>query len=321
MNLKEIRYFVHVARAGSFNRAAGELNIAQPALSRQVRKLEEELGVDLFVRHGRGISLTNAGSVLLDGAETINQLISRTSERVRAGGENVAGHIAFGVPPAAGLLIAPPAVQAFRKEWPHVSLHVREGISSSLQEWLLDRRIDVAVLHNPPPLDGVDIKPILTEQMVLVAPRLRGARPPFPGVKSVQIRDIIDLPLIMPCSPHSNRRLLDQAAVRNGVRLRLVFEVDSVVLTKAMVKRGQGCTILTLAAVQEEVARGEVYAYPIVRPPLTTTLSIATLREARPSRFIESLSGILGKVMRGLVADGTWHGASTRVMALAKSKA
>jgi LysR family nitrogen assimilation transcriptional regulator len=321
MNLKEIRYFIHVARAGSFNRAASELNIAQPALSRQVRKLEEEMGVDLLVRHGRGVRLTNAGSVLLEGAETINQMINRTSERVRAGGENIAGHIAFGVPPAAGLLVAPRAAQAFRKEWPHVSLHVREGISSSLQEWLLDRRIDVAVLHSPPPVDGVDIRPILTEQMALVAPRRRGFKPPFPGLKSVRIRDIVGLPLIMPCLPHSNRRLLDQAAVQNGVRLRLAFEVDSVVLTKAMVKSGQGCTILTLAAVQEEVARGEVYAYPIVRPPLTTTLSIATLRDASSSRLIESLSGILGKVMRGLVADGTWHGATTRGVTLSKTKA
>jgi LysR family nitrogen assimilation transcriptional regulator len=106
MDFKEVRYFLQVARAGSFNRAAHELNIAQPALSRQVRKLETSLGVDLFVRHGRGVRLTSAGSLLYEGAESIHHMVKRTTERIRAGGENLAGHVTFGVPPAAGLLIA-----------------------------------------------------------------------------------------------------------------------------------------------------------------------------------------------------------------------
>ena len=116
MDFKEVRYFLQVARAGSFNKAAHELNIAQPALSRQVRKLETSLGVDLFVRHGRGVRLTSAGSLLFEGAESIHHMVKRTTERIRAGGENLAGHGTFGVPPAAGLLIAPAAVESFRKE-------------------------------------------------------------------------------------------------------------------------------------------------------------------------------------------------------------
>src|ERR1700743_1165000 len=88
MDFKEVRYFLQVARAGSFNRAAHELNIAQPALSRQVRKLETSLGVDLFVRHGRGVRLTSAGSLLFEGAESINHMVKRTTERIRAGGES-----------------------------------------------------------------------------------------------------------------------------------------------------------------------------------------------------------------------------------------
>ena len=190
---------------------------------------------------------------------------------------------------------------------------MREGISSSLQEWLLDRRIDVGVMHNPPPVEGFEIRPVLAEQMVLIAPRKRGIDPPFPATtRSVRLRDIVDLPLIMPGAPHSNRRLLDQAAVQHGVSLRVTLEADSVVLTKAMVKRGLGYTVLTMAAVQDDVARGELYAYPIMRPPLTNSLSIVVLRDTRSSRFVGPLTRHLEKIMRDLVVEGTWQGAVIR---------
>ena len=84
MDFREIRYFAQVATAGSFSRAAKELRVAQPALSRQIRKLEQELGVDLLVRHGRGVRLTGAGSILLERAEQMIHLLRNTGDEVRA---------------------------------------------------------------------------------------------------------------------------------------------------------------------------------------------------------------------------------------------
>jgi LysR family nitrogen assimilation transcriptional regulator len=78
------------------------------------------------------------------------------------------------------------------------------------------------------------------------------------------------------------------------------------------VKRGLGYTVLTMAAVQDDVARGEVYAYPIMRPPLTNSLSIVVLRDTKSSRFVAPLTRHLEKIMRDLVAKGTWQGAVTR---------
>lgn len=313
MDLKEMRYFAHVARAGSFSRAASELRIAQPALSRQIRKLEDQLGVALLVRHGRGVRLTSAGALLLEGAETLSDFLSRLDERVRAGGDAAVGHVSLGVPPAAGLLILPPTVERFAAQWPQVTLHVREGISSSLQEWLLDGRIDIAVLHTPPPLQALTIAQVLREQMVLVAPAAdKSGAAHFPG-ETVRLRDLTEIPLIMPGLPHSNRRLLDQASIQHGVRLRIVLEVDSVALTKALVMRGMGHSILTAAAVQTEVAKGRLRAFPIDRPPLTSTLAIATLRTARTSPPADALKRTLRDVIHEFVDSGVWKGASRRV--------
>jgi LysR family nitrogen assimilation transcriptional regulator len=313
MDFKEMRYFAHVARAGSFSRAASELRIAQPALSRQIRKLEDRLGVALLVRHGRGVRLTSAGVLLLEGAETLSDQLSRLDERVRSGGDAAVGHVSLGVPPAAGLLVVPPTVERFAAAWPRVTLHVREGISSSLQEWLLDGRIDIAVLHTPPPLQALNIVQVLREQMVLVAPAAdsRGAVH-FPG-ESVRLRDLTEIPLIMPGLPHSNRRLLDQAAIQHGVRLRIVLEVDSVALTKALVMRGAGHSVLTAAAVHEEVAQGKLRAFPIDRPPLTSTLAIANLRSAQSSPPAEALKRTLRDVIHEFVDTGVWKGASRRI--------
>jgi LysR family nitrogen assimilation transcriptional regulator len=310
MEFRELRYFMHVAHAGSFSQAAGELNIAQPALSRQVRKLEESLGVELLIRHGRGVRLTSAGSVLLERAEAIAQMLRQTTEQMKLSHDVVTGHVSLGVPPAAGLLLIPTVVREFRARFPHVSLHVREGISSLLQEWVPERRVDVAVLYNPPPLESLDMQPLLHERMVLVGPPAGGAAPDRRG--TCQIKEIGELPLIMPSMPHNNRRVLEQAAIQHGVRVRIVLDVDSVGLTKALVKSGFGYTILTYASVHQEAERGELQVQFIDRPPLLATLSIVRLREERASRLPRELVRTVREVLRGLVEDGTWQGVVKR---------
>jgi LysR family nitrogen assimilation transcriptional regulator len=138
MELRELRNFMRVARAGRVSRAAGELRLAQPALSRQIRKLENELGVSLFTRHGRGVRLSAAGSLLLERAEAITHLVHQTGEEIREDRSPARYRITLGVPPAAGRLLIPPFVERFHQAWPQTTLHMREGVSSSLQEWLLE---------------------------------------------------------------------------------------------------------------------------------------------------------------------------------------
>ena len=132
MELKELRNFMQVARAGSVSRAAEELRLAQPALSRQIKKLEHELGVSLFTRHGRGVRLSAAGSLLLERAEAIAQLVHQTSEEIKDDRSPQRGRIVLGVPPAAGRILIPHFAERFQKAWPQTTLHMREGVASSL---------------------------------------------------------------------------------------------------------------------------------------------------------------------------------------------
>jgi len=310
IDIRELRSFIHIARLGSFSRAANDLHIAQPALSRQVAKLEEEIGASLFVRHGRGVRLTSAGASLLERAEMIVNLVAQTGEHVRTSKDNLTGHLALGLPPAVGTWVAPAIVEAFRNEWPAVGLHIREGLSSSLQEWVLDRRVDIAVVYNQPPLDALHVTPLNSEPMVLIsAPS--DARFLGPGGDSVTFRDVAELPLIAPAFPHADRRVLEQAAAQHGAHLHVALEVDSVSLTKELVAAGHGYAVITQTAVQGEIDGGKIRAIAIERPPIRSVVSIVTLREQQPSRLVQAASEIITRSMHNLVTEGAWCGYTT----------
>jgi LysR family nitrogen assimilation transcriptional regulator len=308
MELRELKNFMRVARAGSVSRAAEELRLAQPALSGQIKKLEHELGVQLFARHGRGVRLSAAGSMLLERAEAITHLVHQTAEEIKEDRSPQGGRVVLGVPPAAGRILIPPFAERFQKAWPRVTLHMREGVASSLQEWLIEKRLDIAMLHNPPHLEALSISPLLSERMWVIGPPAHRIRTGKPRA-SYRIRDLADLPLILPNMAHANRRLVETAAIEHGVRLRIKIEADSVAFAKAMVESGLGYTILTYAAVQDELLRKQLTIYPIVHPTLSTKVTIVTLRDKQLPKSIQDASALLHEVCRALVRSRQWAGA------------
>lgn len=307
MDVRELRYFLAVARFGSFSRAAEHLNITQPALSRQLKKLEEELGALLFVRSHQGVELTESGAMLLPQAESHIFQIQETARMIREQREQFAGQVVLGLAPTSGLIVAPDVLALFKARWPLATLVLREGISSSLEEWLMDRRLDVAMLHNPLPLEGVAITPILTERMVLV--QAPDAECDFKWGDTVTISELGRIPLILPSLPHSNRRLIERAASQHGAMLNVVTEVDSVPLVRSLVKQGFGATIMTYAGAAQDVKRGEVMAIPIDRPPMMSHVAVGMPREARSNWLVMQTAQILKGVISEVVERGAWPGA------------
>src|SRR3984957_4481496 len=302
-DLRELRYFHSVARTGNFGRSARELNVSQPAISHQVRKLEEGLGSQLLVRHGRGVALTPAGACLRDRLETIMQLLASPLDDAAAG--TVPGTVSLAVPAEAGPLLAAPLAREFRARWPNVALNIREGSGSELEEWVLHRRVDIAVVQDPPVLTDLEIWPILTEGLGLVAPvHSRAAEEHGP----LRLRDLIGESLILPGPQHWIRRRLDSAAQRHGIRLVPTMQVSSVASTKVMVRNGIGCTILPLTAVQDEVARGALAFRPISHPPLTSTCALVFRRQAT-NAVVGECADIARGAMTALAASGAWQGA------------
>jgi LysR family transcriptional regulator, nitrogen assimilation regulatory protein len=258
------------------------------------------------------VHLTSAGSLLLDRAEAIGYLIHRIGDEIKEDGNlRSGGSVVLGVPPAAGLMIIPPLVNRLRIDAPRLTLHIREGVSTLLQEWLVDQRIDIAVLHNPPALEALEIQPILAERMILVGPPAKRRDKTAEGRTSYRMRDLAELPLIMPSLPHNIRRLVEQAAIQHGVQLRVQAEVDSVAFTKLMVQEELGFSILTHAAVQAEIARGQLQGYPIEKPALWSTVTLVTRREKQLPQLTERVRFTLRSVIRNLVQSKRWASAKT----------
>jgi len=303
-DLRELRYFHSVARTGNFGRSARELNISQPAISHQMRKLEESLGTQLLVRHGRGVMLTPAGACLRDRLETIMQLLaSPLDEEVAAA--TVPGTVSLAVPAEAGPLLAAPLAREFRARWPNVALDIREGSGSELEEWVLHRRVDIAIVQDPPVLAELEVLPILTESLGVVAPvHSRMAE----GHGPLRLRDLTGESLILPGPQHWIRRRVDSAAQQHGLRLVPTMQVSSVASTKVMVRNGIGCTILPLTAVQDEAARGALAFRPISHPPLTSTCALAFRRQAA-NAVVAEFADIAREAMAALVDSGAWPGA------------
>src|SRR3954463_395306 len=197
MDLRQLEYFVRVAELGSFTRAATELDVAQPALSRQVRLLEVELRQSLLVRNGRGAVPTEAGRLLLEHGRGILHQVERAREdlgRLRGG---LAGRVAVGLPNSVARVLTLPLTRAFRESLPEARLSISEGLSSGLQEGLASGRLDIVVLYNAQPSRELDLSPLLEEELLLVRPRPRGLHEdPPPG--PVDLAEVAPLPLVIP---------------------------------------------------------------------------------------------------------------------------
>ena len=204
MDLKQLEYFVRVAELGSFTRAAQVLGVAQPALSRQVRLLEVELRQNLLTRNGRGATPTEAGQVLLEHGRGILHQVERAREelgRVRSG---LSGRVALGLPPSVARVLTVPLTRAFRERLPQAQLSISEGLSTAMQENLLNGRLDIAVLYNASPVAGIELRPLITEELLLVQPRPPGL-PEDPPPPPLPLREIAAMPLVIPSRPNAIR--------------------------------------------------------------------------------------------------------------------
>jgi LysR family nitrogen assimilation transcriptional regulator len=303
VELRELRYFAAAARAGNLGRAAQELNVTPPAVSQQLRKLEDELGTQLLIRHGRGVTPTPAGACLLQRIDTVLHLLNAPLDAEPAGAD-FDGTVSLAVPAEIGAVAVASLVAQVRRRWPAVRLDLQETTGGGIESRLLGGQVDIAVLQDPPDLDELRIEPLLTERLGLVmSPRAALADSSLP----LRLRELAGVTLILPNPQHWIRRLLAKASFQRGLLLDAVFQVDSVSMTKEMVRSDLGCTILPRVAVRDETARGALVFRPIDQPALTASHAIAFRCLAAPA--VRDIAQQIGDAIRSLAASDNWPGA------------
>lgn len=304
LNPAYLTTFVQVARFGSLSKAAAYLNLSQPAISRQIRRLEEDLGAMLVVRHGRGVALTEAGAVLNEHSREFLSQVASVRSKLVALKTTPSGRVDIGFPVSIGPYLAPALLEPFRKRYPDVSLNIHEGPSNNLLEWLVSGRIDFGVLHLMKPVPNLIAEPLFLENLYLAG------KPGAPGLDkpTVSMKDVAGLHLYLPDQTKELRRLLDNAAHSVGIELNVPVAVDSLDIMRRMAAAGS-YTILPLTALREGVQRGVLAVAKIENPVVTRVLVLATTSSQPLSAATRALAEWTRRTARKMVSGGEWSAA------------
>jgi len=307
MDLRQLRYFAQIVESGSLSKASRQLFIAQPALSQQVNKLEEEVGKPLLRRSSRGVAPTESGLALYHHARFMLRQLDQALSIARQESGAVQGMVSIGLPATTVAALGLPLLRRIRERYPNIMLNVVEGMSGHLGQMLRMGQLDLAVLFASDVALDVTVEPLLDEELFVLLP----AHSPLvaPERTSLRIAEAAALPLILPTGTHGLRRRIAAEFEQRGLLARIVAEIDSLSLLMNCVHDGLGATIKPMAAVFHEGERGRQWR----------ALSVSDARMRRPNflyslaagRLSHAASVVASEVkdtVRELIDSGTWRG-------------
>ena len=307
MELRQLRYFVTIVGQGSFSKASVVLNIAQPALSTQIRNMEYELGAPLLFRGAQGVKPTPAGETLLVHARSILGQVEAARRDVADQEAEPSGEVRLGLPGTIGQIVSVPLILEARRLYPKVKLCIAEAMSGFVLEWARDGRVDIAMLYLGVDDSKLQSRPILTEELRLFCARENGGNQPEGRFASYQ--DIARLPLILPSASHGLRLLLEEKATANGVPLGAVIEVDAYNSIRELVDVGLGFAILPSIAIAGANHVERFRSWPVGDPPLSRTVHLVRPRDRSLGRAVAVVERLCGSILTGLVTTGKWDAA------------
>jgi DNA-binding transcriptional LysR family regulator len=294
VELRHLRYFVAVAEELHFGRAAARLHIAQPPLSQQIRRLEAELGVELFRRNRRRVELTDAGRLLLEQARPLLRDADRIESTLRRAGRGDVGRLRVGFVGSATYEVLPLILRAFRDRHPDVELTLHEQLSSELFEALLAGRADVGLVRPPlVPNAAVELTPLLTERLVAVLPDSH----PLAAHEAVEVSDLAGEPFVFFSRQTGASLYEDVVGVcrQAGFTPDVVQEAAETQTVVSLVSAGIGISLLPAAV--ELFQRPHVVYRPLTGPNVDLELTVARRRDdASPlvARFLEVALEVTG---------------------------
>lgn len=291
LDFRALNYFAKIAELGSITRAAQHLNVAQPALSRHVRQLEDELGAQLLIRESRGIRLTDQGRELFEHATAILRDVQRAKDDVRGSAGSPGGAATLGLVPTICPQIAPSLVSILRRDYPRIDLTINEGYSQPLLDWLDEGRLDIAVLTEPAPTRRVVIEPLVTEEMMFVTARSHRRKGP------ISLDELATTPLIL---SHGIRSIIDNLLGHKGPLVTVTLELNSIETIRLMARQGIGPTILPRSILHDDAKSGEVTLHQIGPEGIFRRLAIAYSRTRRLSRSAQIVRETVAKIASDL---------------------
>ena len=302
MNLEQLRGFVEIARLGNFTRAAEELHLAQPSLSRQISTLERELGSELFHRARGHISLTAAGEVLLPYARRMLADAGTVRREMAEIAGLRRGRVRLGAPPSLCASIVPEVVGAYRAAHPGIELEITERGSRGLVAALAEGALDLALLASSDAAAASPVSlsrtPLLEEDLVVIS---SAAQSPVSHGQAIALAAVADLPLIAFPRSYELRAATDAAFAGAGLSAEVVVEGPEMDTVLRFVERGVGVAVVPAMVALD---RPGLRAVPLASPKLTRTVSLAHRADMAPTRAAAALRDTIIATADALVDSG-----------------
>lgn len=258
LDLYHLQTFHRVARSLNFSRAAEELALSQSAVSRHIEALEQEFGVELFARSGRGVALTEAGGRLLAYAERILHLSQEAARALAELRDLESGRLIVAASTTPGNYLLGPVVAAYQERHPGIDLHLEIGDSLSVAHLVEEGRVDLAVLAGPPAGTGVAAEPCLSDELLLVA----APGHPLAGRPSVSLADLTGARLLLRAPGSHSRQMVEQLFRDRGLQPGPVRELGSTEAIKHTVAAGGGVAFISRFALALELHTGRLQWLP-----------------------------------------------------------
>jgi len=268
MDILQLRTIIHVAELGSLRKAADRLHIAQPALSRRISMLEQELGFHLFERNGRGMVITRQGRKVLEHAGRIMDELQQMTSIGHSERTDLAGSVKLGVIPAYSDVIKP--LMERLKDQPKISLQVSSGYSGYLLEWLQQGTCDIVVMADPPSLESLVITELHFASILVVGPAAKG----YSETRPIEFRQLAENALVLPSERHTLRAVIEIAATKAGVTLRTVAEADSFDTMMNFVETNVGSIIVGKRMKERYASHEALQAATTTNPTLLGRLTL-----------------------------------------------
>jgi LysR family nitrogen assimilation transcriptional regulator len=269
MDLRQFRYFIQAARRENFRKASDDLRIAQSALTRQIQHLEQELGFLLFDRVKRGVRLTAAGQRLLERSQHILGEVDRLKESLQIEAHVPSGPASLAAPPSIGRLLFNRLALTFLKSYPKVTLSLLEGFTSTALGQLRRGELSIAIVTDPPPDPLLEYTRLFTESIYLVGSpddmRLKK--------RSLEVSSLGGIPLVMINKHNRPRQLIENAAVRDGVKLNIRLELESPETLMQLLLGGKIYGLLPYSSISGDAHARRLGAVPIKGQAMTRYLA------------------------------------------------
>jgi DNA-binding transcriptional LysR family regulator len=280
MDIYQLSYFRKVAEMNSVSRAAEELLITQPAVSKQIKALEEELGQKLFDRLGKKVYLTKTGEVLYSYAMRILRIADEARAAVRDMSEECAGELVIGTSDHISIHRLPDVLKSYRIAYPNVDLKLRCHRSETILEMVNKNLVDLGVITLPRAPGNLISKAIWADPMSLVFPKGH----PLESLKGIRLKDTVKYGMILPETGTTTRKAIDLDFSKKKLTPNVTMEVAYIETIKGLVKAGIGISILPDKAVEQEVKSGILVRSKLQDATFSRNLGVVYLKDKFLSR-------------------------------------